>query len=237
MFGWQASCCIPHKIGNSFNSNSSSISKGWSWKGSFRHHSLALPLFCSVWFSPFLSIKCRLQIFPTAVLFASEVLGQEKAPPWVGIVQIIPRSHSAYHPNQSTIQTMIITWQVSVRELSANRARERIEWQDIVRYTGVSPQIWSSSLSLSPSASSSLWWQYSARIIGVFTSDVIILIFIIFIIFVMEPPFNPINQPSHSFIHHCHHGQDPVWVDTVGWDDAEIGDDQTFREILTFIDK
>jgi len=30
---------------------------------------------------------------------------------------------------------------------------------------------------------------------------------------------------------------EPVWVDTVGWDDAEIGDDQTFREILTFIDK
>ena len=34
-----------------------------------------------------------------------------------------------------------------------------------------------------------------------------------------------------------YYDQEPVWVDTVGWDDAEIGDDQTFREILTFIDK
>ena len=30
---------------------------------------------------------------------------------------------------------------------------------------------------------------------------------------------------------------EPVWVDTVGWDDAEIDDDQTFRDILTFIDR
>ena len=31
--------------------------------------------------------------------------------------------------------------------------------------------------------------------------------------------------------------QEPVWVDTVGWDDAECEDDQTFRDILTFINK
>ena len=26
-----------------------------------------------------------------------------------------------------------------------------------------------------------------------------------------------------------------VWVDTVGWDDAELRDDNTFKEILSFI--
>ena len=29
----------------------------------------------------------------------------------------------------------------------------------------------------------------------------------------------------------------PVWVDTVGWDDAECEDDETFKDILRFIDK
>ena len=28
-----------------------------------------------------------------------------------------------------------------------------------------------------------------------------------------------------------------VWVDTVGWDDAELRDDNTFREILSYIGK
>jgi hypothetical protein len=28
-----------------------------------------------------------------------------------------------------------------------------------------------------------------------------------------------------------------VWVDTVGWDDAECEDDETFKDILRFIDK
>ena len=31
--------------------------------------------------------------------------------------------------------------------------------------------------------------------------------------------------------------QEPVWVDTVGWDDAECEDDQTFKDILIFINK
>jgi len=31
--------------------------------------------------------------------------------------------------------------------------------------------------------------------------------------------------------------QEPVWVDTVGWDDAECEDDQTFKDILMFINK
>ena len=31
--------------------------------------------------------------------------------------------------------------------------------------------------------------------------------------------------------------QEPVWVDTVGWDDAECEDDQTFKNILRFINK
>ena len=31
--------------------------------------------------------------------------------------------------------------------------------------------------------------------------------------------------------------QEPVWVDTVGWDDAECEDDQTFKDILKFINK
>ena len=31
--------------------------------------------------------------------------------------------------------------------------------------------------------------------------------------------------------------QEPVWVDTVGWDDAECEDDQTFKDILGFINK
>lgn len=26
-----------------------------------------------------------------------------------------------------------------------------------------------------------------------------------------------------------------VWVDTVGWDDAELRDDNTFKDILSFI--
>lgn len=30
---------------------------------------------------------------------------------------------------------------------------------------------------------------------------------------------------------------EPVWVDTVGWDDAECEDDETFKDILRFIDK
>ena len=45
------------------------------------------------------------------------------------------------------------------------------------------------------------------------------------------------HHHRHHHHHHHQHIQEPVWVDTVGWDDAEIGDDQTFREILTFIDK
>ncbi|TRY74925.1 hypothetical protein TCAL_07510 [Tigriopus californicus] len=28
---------------------------------------------------------------------------------------------------------------------------------------------------------------------------------------------------------------DPVWVDTVGWDDADLDDERTFKEILNFI--
>merc|ERR1712106_6415 len=31
--------------------------------------------------------------------------------------------------------------------------------------------------------------------------------------------------------------QEPVWVDTVGWDDAECEDEETFRDILRFINK
>jgi len=31
--------------------------------------------------------------------------------------------------------------------------------------------------------------------------------------------------------------QEPVWVDTVGWDDAECEDEETFKDILRFIDK
>ena len=31
--------------------------------------------------------------------------------------------------------------------------------------------------------------------------------------------------------------QEPVWVDTVGWDDADCEDDQTFKDILMFINK
>ena len=30
---------------------------------------------------------------------------------------------------------------------------------------------------------------------------------------------------------------EPVWVDTVGWDDEDVEDDKTFRDILRFIDK
>lgn len=29
--------------------------------------------------------------------------------------------------------------------------------------------------------------------------------------------------------------ENPVWVDTVGWDDADLDDDHTFKEILNFI--
>jgi len=39
-------------------------------------------------------------------------------------------------------------------------------------------------------------------------------------------------------IHRClQDDHEPVWVDTVGWDDAECEDDETFRDILRFIDK
>ena len=31
--------------------------------------------------------------------------------------------------------------------------------------------------------------------------------------------------------------QEPVWVDTVGWDDVECEDDDTFKDILRFINK
>jgi len=31
--------------------------------------------------------------------------------------------------------------------------------------------------------------------------------------------------------------QEPVWVDTVGWDDAECEDEETFKDILRFINK
>ncbi len=30
---------------------------------------------------------------------------------------------------------------------------------------------------------------------------------------------------------------EPVWVDAVGWDDAEVEDEETFKNILKFIDK
>ena len=40
---------------------------------------------------------------------------------------------------------------------------------------------------------------------------------------------------------HCHlvEGPNPgeVWVDTVGWDDAEMEDEETFKDILRFISK
>ena len=42
---------------------------------------------------------------------------------------------------------------------------------------------------------------------------------------------------------HCHLIRDiqedsaPVWVDTVGWDDAECDDEETFKDILRFIDQ
>ena len=42
---------------------------------------------------------------------------------------------------------------------------------------------------------------------------------------------------------HCHlirdirDDQAPVWVDTVGWDDAECDDDDTFKDILRFINQ
>ena len=57
--------------------------------------------------------------------------------------------------------------------------------------------------------------------------------------------FESVAEHDHNHVHHYqnnqqdddHDKQEPLWVDTVGWDDAEIGDDQTFREILTFIDK
>ncbi len=35
----------------------------------------------------------------------------------------------------------------------------------------------------------------------------------------------------------CQDDSEPVWVDTVGWDDAECEDDETFKDILRFIDK
>jgi len=39
-------------------------------------------------------------------------------------------------------------------------------------------------------------------------------------------------------IHRCiQDDSSPVWVDTVGWDDAECEDDETFKDILRFIDK
>ena len=30
---------------------------------------------------------------------------------------------------------------------------------------------------------------------------------------------------------------EPVWVDAVGWDDAEVEDHETFKNILKFIDR
>ena len=41
---------------------------------------------------------------------------------------------------------------------------------------------------------------------------------------------------------HCHLIQTPemggqVWVDTMGWDDAEVEDEETFKDILRFINK
>ena len=54
---------------------------------------------------------------------------------------------------------------------------------------------------------------------------------------VAEHDQNHVQHDQNNQQHDDHDKQEPVWVDTVGWDDAEIGDDQTFREILTFIDK
>ena len=54
---------------------------------------------------------------------------------------------------------------------------------------------------------------------------------------VAEHDQNHVHHDQINQQHDDHDNQEPVWVDTVGWDDAEIGDDQTFREILTFIDK
>ena len=75
------------------------------------------------------------------------------------------------------------------------------------------------------------------------TSDLVIIIIIIIniiaiiIIYIIVIIFNIIIAIDHTPPHDDDDDQEPVWVDTVGWDDAEIGDDQTFREILTFIDK
>jgi hypothetical protein len=30
---------------------------------------------------------------------------------------------------------------------------------------------------------------------------------------------------------------EPVWVDTVGWDDADLDDENTFKSILKFINE